>query len=85
MNFASLIGIVAAVLTTAAFVPQAFRIIKMRQTSHLSMTMYIMMFTGQLCWLTYGIFLGDFPLILANVIGGSLSGTILGFKIILKD
>lgn len=85
MNFVSIIGVVAAILTTSAFVPQAFRIIKMRQTQHLSLTMYIMMFTGQLCWLIYGLYLGDFPLILANVIGASLSGTILAFKIFLKD
>lgn len=85
MNFVSIIGVVAAILTTSAFVPQAFRIIKMRQTQHLSLTMYIMMFTGQLCWLIYGLYLGDIPLILANVIGGSLSGTILAFKIFLKD
>ena len=85
MNWVTTIGIVAAVLTTSAFVPQAFKIIRMRQTKDISLTMYIMMFTGQLCWLAYGIYLKDFPLILANIIGGSLSGTILGFKLFLKE
>lgn len=85
MNWVTTIGIVAAVLTTSAFVPQAFKIIRMRQTKDLSLTMYIMMFTGQLCWLVYGISLGDFPLILANIIGGSLSGIILGYKLFLKE
>ncbi len=85
MNWVTTIGIVAAVLTTSAFVPQAFKIIRMRQTKDLSLTMYIMMFTGQLCWLAYGIYLKDLPLILANIIGGSLSGTILGFKLFLKE
>jgi len=47
--------------------------------------MYIMMFTGQACWLVYGLYLSDFPLILANVIGCSLSGTILALKIFLKE
>lgn len=85
MNWVTTIGIVAAVLTTSAFVPQAFKIIRMRQTKDLSLTMYVMMFTGQLCWLAYGIYLKDFPLILANIIGGSLSGTILVFKLFLKE
>lgn len=81
MNLVTTIGIVAAVLTTSAFVPQAFKTIRMRQTKDLSLTMYIMMFTGQLSWLIYGMYLKDFPLILANIIGGSLSGTILAFKL----
>ena len=85
MNFASIIGVVAAILTTSAFVPQAFRVIRLRQTAHLSLTMYIMMFTGQACWLVYGLYLSDFPLILANVIGCSLSGTILALKIFIKE
>jgi len=85
MNWVTTIGIVAAVLTTSAFVPQAFKIIRMRQTKDLSLTMYVMMFIGQLCWLAYGIYLKDFPLILANIIGGSLSGTILVFKLFLKE
>jgi MtN3 and saliva related transmembrane protein len=84
MNIASIIGIAAAVLTTAAFVPQAWKIIRLKQVKDLSLTMYIMMLSGQLCWLGYGLFLGDVPLILANVIGGSLSGTILAYKIFLR-
>mgnify|MGYP000423735895 CR=1 FL=1 len=85
MNWVSIIGLVAATLTTASFVPQAFRIIKMRQTKHLSLTMYIMMFSGQMGWLIYGIFLSDVPIILANIVGGGLSGTILLFKFFLKE
>jgi MtN3 and saliva related transmembrane protein len=84
MNTISLIGIAAALLTTASFVPQAWKILRLRQVKDLSLTMYIMMFSGQLCWLAYGLFLGDLPLIIANVVGGSLTGTILGFKLFLK-
>ncbi|NCF54478.1 MAG: glutathione synthetase, partial [Bacteroidetes bacterium] len=51
----------------------------------LSMTMYILMFSGQLCWLAYGVWMQDAPLILANIIGCSLSGTILAFKLFLKQ
>ncbi len=85
MNWVSITGIIAAVLTTSAFVPQAWKIIKQRKVKDLSLTMYVMMFTGQFCWLIYGLNLNDFPLILANVVGCSLSGTILGFKLFLKD
>ena len=85
MEGMTLIGLLAATLTTIAFVPQAWRIIKLRKTDDLSLTMYVLMFSGQLCWLAYGIWMQDAPLILANVIGGSLSGTILAFKLFRKQ
>ena len=85
MEGMTLIGLLAATLTTIAFVPQAWRIIKLRKTDDLSLNMYVLMFSGQLCWLAYGILMQDAPLILANVIGGSLSGTILAFKLFLKE
>ena len=57
MEGMTLIGLLAATLTTIAFVPQAWRIIKLRKTDDLSLTMYVLMFSGQLCWLAYGIWM----------------------------
>ena len=85
MNWTDSIGFIAALLTTASFVPQAFKIIRHRRVKDLSLTMYAMMFTGQGGWLIYGVLIQDFPLILANIIGCSLTGTILGFKIFIKE
>ena len=85
MNITSLIGITAAVLTTSAFVPQAVKIIRDKQVKSLSLTMYVMMFSGQFCWLVYGYNLNDLPLIFANIVGCTFSGTILGFKLFLKN
>ena len=47
--------------------------------------MYAMMFTGQGGWLIYGLLIQDFPLILANIIGCSLTGTILAYKIFIRE
>ena len=85
MNWTDSIGFIAASLTTASFVPQAFNIIRHRRVKDLSLTMYAMMFTGQGGWLIYGGLIQDFPLILANIIGCSLTGTILAFKIFIKE
>ena len=85
MNWTATIGLIAAVLTTASFVPQAWKIIRHRQVKDLSVTMCAMMFTGQGGWLIYGVLIQDFPLILANIIGCSLTGTILAFKIFIKE
>ena len=85
MNWTATIGLIAAGLTTASFVPQAWKIIRHRKVKDLSLTMYAMMFAGQGGWLIYGLPIQDFPLILANIIGCSLTGTILGFKIFIKE
>ena len=85
MNWTDSIGFIAASLTTASFVPQAWKIIRYKKVKDLSFTMYAMMFTGQGGWLIYGLVIQDFPLILANIIGCSLTGTILAYKIFIRE
>jgi len=58
---------VAAVVTTACFLPQALQVIRTRDTRSLSLTMYAMFVVGIVLWLTYGLLLGSMPIILANV------------------
>ncbi|WP_374286954.1 SemiSWEET transporter [Lactococcus sp.] len=76
------IGIIAAVLTTSAFLPQAIRTIKTRETESLSLTMYLLMSVGNLLWLIYGILSDSIPVILANAITVCFVVIILIFKII---
>lgn len=81
MEISTIVGSLAAILTTSSFVPQAIKIIRTRSTKDISLYMYIVLTTGTLCWLIYGILLAEAPLILANVIGFSLTFTILFLKI----
>lgn len=76
-----LIGYTAALLTTVAFIPQAVKSIKYRDTSSLSLVMYIVFTAGVLFWLLYGIIMGDTALVVANGITGMLSSLILAIKI----
>ncbi|MCY3998316.1 MAG: SemiSWEET transporter [Flavobacteriaceae bacterium] len=62
------IGVTAAVLTTSAFVPQAYKIYKYQISDGVSLTMYFVMLVGVSIWLVYGILLGKFAIILANTI-----------------
>lgn len=76
-----MIGAIAAVLTTLAFLPQVIKTIKTKDTSGISLGMYAMQVTGIGLWLAHGIHIGDMPLILANSVSFVLSGTILYYKI----
>jgi MtN3 and saliva related transmembrane protein len=76
-----LVGIVAAVLTTLAFLPQVIHTIRTRSTHDISLRMYSLYTVGIFLWLIYGLLLHDVPLIAANVVTFVLSGTILSLKL----
>jgi MtN3 and saliva related transmembrane protein len=81
MHFPEPIGLVAAFLTTVAFFPQVIKTVRTRSTKDISLPMYSLMFAGTLCWLTYGIFRHDVPLMLANGVSAVASFIIFYFKI----
>jgi len=60
------IGFLAAVLTTFSFLPQAVLTLRTRKTDEISLTMYLMLNLGIVCWLVYGLIQDDLALILAN-------------------
>ena len=76
-----IIGLIAAVCTTFAFVPQVMKVWKTKQTKDLSLRMYSIMFLGIVLWLVYGILIDSLSIILANVVTATLIGTILVFII----
>lgn len=75
------LGYVAATLTTIAFVPQALKTIRSRDTHSLSLGMYAVFTVGILFWFGYGLVLGSWPMIVANALTFLLAGTILVLKI----
>lgn len=81
MEITTWIGNIAAVLTTFSFLPQALQIIKTKDTSGVSLPMYLMFVTGVLFWLCYGFLEKSQPIIMANLVTLTLAGAILFFKI----
>jgi len=68
LNYIEIIGLCAAVLTTAAFLPQVYKTWKTKDVSALSLPMLSMFFVGVFLWLVYGLLLSSSSLILANSI-----------------
>lgn len=81
MNLAEIIGAVAALLTTAAFVPQAFKVLRTRETEAISLTMYALFTAGVALWLAYGIITVQWSITIANAITLALAALILGVKL----
>ncbi len=81
MDIQDLIGYIAATLTTAAFVPQAWKTFRTRDVSGISLGMYALFTTGVALWLAYGIALRNLPITLANAITLSLALAVLVMKL----
>ena len=67
-----IIGLAAAVLITASFVPQVYKAWTQKATKDISLTMYISFFVGVVLWLIYGILIGSLSIVLANSVTGLL-------------
>ena len=76
-----LLGLVAALLTTLSFLPQALLTLRTRDVSGISLTMYSAFTLGVGLWLVYGLTLGAWPVILANGMTLLLAASILGMKL----
>ncbi len=74
------IGYIAAVLTTGSFLPQAWHTFQTKDVSGISLTMYSAFTLGVMLWLAYGLLLGAWPMIVANVITLALAVSILVMK-----
>ena len=76
-----IIGIIAGTCTTISFVPQIIKIFRTRHARDISLAMYIVLTTGIFLWLVYGIFLGEFPIILANAVAFILCLSVIVMKL----
>ena len=81
MDTVDIFGLLAALLTTSAFLPQVIKTLREKDTKSLSLPMYLILTSGLLLWLTYGILIKDWALIIANSITGILALIILVAKI----
>jgi MtN3 and saliva related transmembrane protein len=77
----NLLGYLAAVLTTCAFVPQALKTIRSRDTRAISLLMYVTFTAGIALWFMYGVALHSWPIILSNTVTFLLAATILTLKV----
>lgn len=64
----SLLGYLAAFCTTIAFIPQALKVYKTKQTKDISIGMFSLMNVGIVLWLVYGFLITSYPIIIANAV-----------------
>ena len=75
------LGYLAATLTTASFMPQAWLTFRTRDVSGVSLAMYGAFTLGIALWLAYGLMMRAWPIVVANLITFVLAGGILAMKL----
>ena len=80
-ELSELIGYPAAILTTIAFVPQAWKSWRTRDLSGISLPMYALFTLGVAFWLAYGLLITSTPIIIGNGITLALASVVLWLKL----
>jgi MtN3 and saliva related transmembrane protein len=76
------IGDLAALCSTTSFAPQAWKIIKSRDTRSISGAMYTITVAGFAFWLVYGVMKREWPIIVTNAICLVMATFILTMKLL---
>jgi len=67
------LGFIAGAFTTFGFIPQVYRIFRLKSAHEISLSFTIAYLAGGIFWLAYGIVDGLFPVIIWNVIAVSIT------------
>ncbi len=78
----TVVSLFAATLSMVSYVPQAWTIIRSRSTKGISLKMYVITVAGFVAWLTYGLLLRQWAIIVQNIICLCLSAFILTMKLL---
>jgi len=84
MTLTDSFGYVAATLTSASFIPQAWLTFRSRDVSGISLGMYSLFTLGIALWLGYGLMLRAWPIVIANAITLMLTAAILAMKLTMR-
>jgi len=80
-SLTTLVGLLAAVLTTLANVPQVLKAWRTRETQDLSLVMVLTLASGLALWVVYGVMKGDAVLIGANGVALAIALILAALKL----
>jgi MtN3 and saliva related transmembrane protein len=80
-NLLPWVGAIAALLTSLSDIPRVEKALPRGSTKDLSMKMLMVLTSGLILWICYGLAKGDWIIVFANTVGASLSGTVLLCKL----
>lgn len=76
-----MLGMIAGIFTTCAFIPQVVRVVQTKETKSISLLMYCISVTGLCLWIIHGLVVKDISVSIANFLTLILSAIILIYKV----
>ena len=76
-----MLGMIAGIFTTCAFIPQVVRVVQTKETKSISLLMYCISVTGLCLWIIHGLVVKDISVSIANFLTLLLSAIILIYKV----
>jgi MtN3 and saliva related transmembrane protein len=75
------VGALAAMCSTTSFAPQLVKLWRDKQGGEVSLGMYVLTVSAFVLWSVYGLMLGSWPLMVANLVSLALASAILILKL----
>lgn len=66
MNWTQIVGLFAGICTASSLLPQLLKTIKEKKADDISKRMLIILMTGVVTWVVYGVLRNDLPIIVTN-------------------
>lgn len=81
MTIWTLVGALGVVFTSAQLLPQVMLSLRSRQVRDVSLGTGIIILLSALCWVIYGTYLRDWPIIIANVLNLTGASILIWLKV----
>lgn len=85
METSSIIGLLAGLTTTFAFLPQIVKTYKTKETKNISMIMYVIYIVGVMMWFVYAYMIGETAILISNTFSFLFGLAMLVMKITYKN
>jgi MtN3 and saliva related transmembrane protein len=79
------LGLLAGTVTSISVIPQIVKAYKSRHVRDISIWQPVLLNLGMCLWLSYGIIIGDIPLILANIFSIICNTMLIVMKLFFKE
>lgn len=81
MTITEVFGYAAMLVVMIAFLPQAYEVFKTKEVEAVSLATYVLLVCAAILWTTYGVLRLDIPIILTNIVLGTIQFTIVILKL----
>jgi MtN3 and saliva related transmembrane protein len=81
VNWKELLGFIAGAITNVGFIPQVWRLFKLKSAHEISLPFILLFLVGVACWLAYGILLNLPPVIWWNAVATAMMCAMLYAKL----